>query len=597
MRQMVSFEKDLLCLLLVSILVGPPLLSAAHGNDAATSQASLGQSDSIDFAKVMTDFELSNNYGKPVHLSEFADKPIVVLAFLGTQCPLAKLYGPRLNDLNAKYAAQGVVVLGVNSNKQDSMTELTAFVHRYEIEFPMLKDVGNQLADAVGATRTPEVFVLDAQRKLRYHGRIDDQYGVGVSRPEPLRSDLATAIDELLADQVVCQPETRAIGCVIGRIKEVEASGTVTYNKDIAAIFNAHCVECHRSGEIGPFTLDSYAAVLGWEDTILEVIDNNRMPPWNANPEFGHFQNDPRLSDSQVELIKQWIAGGMPEGAAEDLPAPPKFVEGWKIGVPEQVIYMDEEAFTVPAQGVVDYQRYVVDPGWTEDKYIVAAEARPDNRGVVHHILAFVVPPGARRHNLESVIVGYAPGSLPMQAEEGMALHVPAGSKILFEMHYTPNGREQADRSYIGVQFTDKENVKQLLKGRIAIENEFLIPPGEAAHEVVAQWRARGEELLLSMTPHMHLRGKSFRYEAIYPDGQREILLDVPHYDFNWQMKYILAEPKLLPKGTRIVCTAVYDNSEGNLANPDSSREIGWGNQSWDEMMIGFFDTVVPESL
>ncbi len=579
----------------VLILVGFLSLHVARGNDAGTTQASLGQFASVDFPKVMAEFELSNNYGKPVHLREFADKPIVVLAFLGTQCPLAKLYGPRLNELNTKYAAKGVVVLGVNSNKQDSLTELPAFVHRHEIEFPMLKDVGNRLADAVGATRTPEVFVLDAQRQLRYHGRIDDQYGVGVSRPQPLRSDLSIAIDELLADRAIAKPETRAVGCVIGRVKQVEANGAVTYTKDIAPIFNAHCVECHRSGEIGPFTLDSYTDVLGWEDTILEVIGNNRMPPWNANPEFGHFQNDPRLSESQVELIQQWIAGGMPEGAAADMPAPPKFVEGWKIGVPDQVIYMDEEAFSVPAQGVVDYQRYVVDPGWSEDKYIVAAEARPDNRSVVHHILAFVIPPGSRRHDLQSVIVGYAPGSLPVQAEEGTALHVPAGSKILFEMHYTPNGREQSDRSYIGVRFTEKENVKQLLKGRIAIEHDFAIPPGEPAHEVVAEWRAKREELLLSMTPHMHLRGKSFRYEAVYPDGAREVLLDVPHYDFNWQLKYVLAEPKLIPKGTRIVCTAVYDNSEGNLANPNSTREVGWGNQSWDEMMIGFFDTVIPK--
>ncbi len=567
----------------------------ARGNDASSATAGFEQFASVDFPRVMAEFELSNNYGKPIPLREFEDKPIVVLAFLGTQCPLAKLYGPRLNEIQTKYAAQGVVVIGVNSNKQDSLTELTAFVNRYEIEFPMLKDVGNRLADAVIATRTPEVFVLDAQRQLRYHGRIDDQYGVGVSRAQAARADLSIAIDELLANKPVAKPETRAVGCVIGRVKKGETGGAVTYTKDIAPIFNAHCVECHRSGEIGPFTLDSYAAVLGWEDTILEVIDSNRMPPWNANPEFGHFENDPRLSESQVERIKQWIAGGMPEGAQEDLPPPPKFVEGWKIGAPDQIIYMDDEPFSVPAQGVVDYQRYLVDPGWTEDKYIVAAEARPDNRSVVHHILAFVIPPGERRQNLQSVIVGYAPGSLPMRADEGMALHVPAGSKILFEMHYTPNGRQQSDRSYIGVRFTDQENVKRLLKGRVAIEHEFSIPPGEPAHEVVAEWRARRAELLLSMTPHMHLRGKSFRYEAVYPDGTREVLLDVPRYDFNWQLKYILAEPKPLPKGTRVVCTAVYDNSEGNLANPDPSREVGWGNQSWDEMMIGFFDTVISE--
>ncbi len=586
-----------LCVQAIALILSTSLLlSSAEGADRQTVQAGTGQPaeqpQAIDFQQVMADFELSNNYGTTVALREFADRPIVVLAFLGTQCPLAKLYGPRLNELQEKYADQGVVVLGINSNKQDSLTELTGYVHRQHIAYPMLKDVGNRLADAVGATRTPEVFVLDQQRQLRYHGRIDDQYGVGVSRQEPTRNDLAEAIDELLAGQAVSQPETRAVGCIIGRVKPAQTTGAVTFNKHIAPIFNAHCVQCHRSGEIGPFTLGSYDDVLGWEETILEVIADNRMPPWNANPEYGHFKNDARLSEAQVELIKQWVAGGMPEGAAEDLPAPPQFVEGWSIGEPDQIIYMADKAFDVPAQGVVDYQRIVVDPGWTEDKYIVAAEARPENRQVVHHILVFVIPPGAKRHDLGSVVVGYAPGSLPMRADEGMALWVPAGSKLLFEMHYTPNGRQQTDRSYIGVRFTDKEKVSKLLTGHIAIETKFAIPPGASDHQVVAAWKAKRDELLLSMTPHMHLRGKSFRYEAVYPDGKQEILLDVPKYDFNWQLKYILAEPKLLPKGTRIICTAVFDNSEANPANPDPTREVRWGDQSWDEMMIGFLDTV-----
>ena len=256
---------------------------------------------------------------------------------------------------------------------------------------------------------------------------------------------------------------------------------------------------------------------------------------------------------------------------------------------------MSDESFDVPAQGVIDYQRMVVDPGWTEDKYIVAAEARPENRSVVHHILVFVIPPGADRQDLRSVVVGYAPGALPMRADEGTALKVPAGSKLLFEMHYTPNGRQQTDRSYIGVRFTDKAKVNKLLRGQVAIETKFAIPPGASDYQVVAGWKADQDELLLNMTPHMHLRGKSFRYEAVYPSGEKEILLDVPDYDFNWQLKYVLAQPKLLPKGTRIICTAVYDNSDANLANPDPTRKVRWGDQSWDEMMIGFFDTVAAD--
>ncbi len=255
---------------------------------------------------------------------------------------------------------------------------------------------------------------------------------------------------------------------------------------------------------------------------------------------------------------------------------------------------MDSKPFEVPAEGVVDYQRFLVDPGWTEDKYIVAAEARPDNRAVVHHILAYIIPPGARRLDLRSVLVGYAPGTPPVYYGDGVALRVPSGSRLLFEMHYTPNGRPQKDRSYIGVRFTDKDSVQSLLEGRIAINTRFAIPPGAAHHEVTADYRVRQDELLLSMTPHMHLRGKAFRYEAFYPDGRSEILLDVPRYDFNWQLKYVLAEPKKLPRGTRVRCTAVYDNSERNLVNPDPTKTVHWGDQSWEEMMIGFMDTLTP---
>lgn len=548
-----------------------------------------------DLRQVLQSFELSNNYGKSVALREFADRPIMVLAFLGTECPLAKLYGPRLDELQKRFADQGVVVIGINSNNQDSLSELTAYVHRSKISFPMLKDVGNRLADAVGATRTPEVFVLDADRQVRYHGRIDNQYGIGVARPQAEREDLTIAIEELLAGKMVSIPKTPAVGCYIGRVKSVEKTGEITFNKHISRILNARCVECHRVGEIGPFNLTNYADVLGWEDTILEVLADNRMPPWNANPAYGHFKNDARLSSQEVDLIKAWISGGMPEGDAADLPEPPQFVDGWKIAQPDQVIYMDDQAFKVPAQGVVDYKRFLVDPGWTEDKYIDAAEARPDNREVVHHILAFIIPPGAKRMQLDAVLVGYAPGSLPVKLEDGLAIHVPAGSKLLFEMHYTPNGAEQTDRSYIGVHFTSKDKVSKLLQGRVAIENDFLIPAGANAHEVTASYRTRRDEMLMSMTPHMHLRGKAFRYEAQYPDGRREVLLDVPKYDFNWQLKYILAEPKRLPKGTQVMCTAVYDNSEDNLANPDPSRPVRWGDQSWEEMMIGFFDTVAVD--
>jgi peroxiredoxin len=537
------------------------------------------------------EFTARCSLGREWTLSGLQDKPVVVLVFLGTECPLAKLYAPRLEELHQQYQERGVAFFGVNSNTQDSVTEINAYAQRHQMSFPILKDVGNKIADAVHAQRTPEVFVLDAQRHIRYHGRIDDQCGVGVVREEASRHDLKLALDELLDNKPVSQPETEVVGCFIGRVKNAQSSGDITYSNQIARIFNERCVECHRAGQIAPFTLTSYEDVQGWEDTILEVIDNQRMPPWFANPAHGEFSNDARLSDEEKSVIRQWIENGMPEGDPSQLPDPPEFAEGWRIEEPDQVIYMRDKAFKVPARGVVDYKHFEVDPGWTEDKYISAAEARPGNVGVVHHILVYILSPtGERRPDLRRVLVGYAPGSTPVRLEDGMAIRVPAGSKLLFQMHYTPNGQTQEDRSYIGVRFMDKQDVKKLRQGRLAINTDLKIPPRAREHVVTSAYEVGKDELLLGMTPHMHLRGKAFRYEATYPDGKQEILLDVPQYDFNWQLKYILAEPKLLPRGTKVLCTAVYDNSEDNFVNPNPNKTVGWGDQSNEEMMIGFFD-------
>ncbi|MEM8734859.1 MAG: thiol-disulfide isomerase, partial [Planctomycetota bacterium] len=409
--------------------------------------------------------------------------------------------------------------------------------------------------------------------------------------------ELRDAIVELLDGKPVSKPKTNALGCIIGRVKQTKPAGDITYTKDVAAILNSRCVECHRQGEIGPFALESYEDVQGWEDMILEVVSENRMPPWNANPAHGVFANDARLSKEEKATLKAWVANGMPEGDASDLPEPPKFVDGWKIPEPDEVFQMADEPFNVPAQGVVDYQRFIVDPKWDEDKYVYAAEARPQNRQVVHHILVYIIPPRARRIDLEKVLVGYAPGSLPIYYKDGLAIKVEAGSKFLFEMHYTPNGTEQTDLSYAGVCFADEKDVERTVRGFVVATRDFDIEPGNANYKVVASRPLRSDQMLISMTPHMHLRGKSFRYEAFYP-GKREpeVLLEVPNYDFNWQLKYILETPKLIPKGTRIVCTAVYDNSEDNPVNPDPSDTVGWGDQSWDEMMIGFVDMVAPDA-
>ncbi|MEX0703714.1 MAG: redoxin domain-containing protein [Planctomycetales bacterium] len=542
-------------------------------------------------------FTLKDYRGKEHALDDFADKPAVVLAFLGTECPLAKLYAPRLERLAREYGPRGVAFLGVNANRQDSITEVAAHARVHGLTFPVVKDLGNKLADACGAERTPEVFVLGKDRTIVYRGRIDDQYGVGYARHEPTRHDLQLALDQLLAGEKIAVAETEAAGCLIGRVRESDEQGAVTYSNQIARILQKNCVECHRAGEIAPFELTEYEEVAGWAEMILEVVEEGRMPPWHASPEFGHFANARRLTDDEKRLIRDWVAAGAPAGDPADLPAPREFVTGWQLSrAPDVVIAMSEKPYQVPAEGTVRYQYFTVDPGFTEDQWIQAAEVQPGNRAVVHHVLLAVrTPSGQRDRGPGEFLTAYVPGLRFGEYPPGMAKRVPAGSKLLFQVHYTPNGSPQEDVSRVGLIFADEKQLTHRVVTTLAVQPRLDIPPGEGNYRTEATSQAaRTDVLLLGMSPHMHLRGKSFRYEAVYPDRRRETLLDVPAYDFNWQTSYRLVEPLSLPAGTRMHCVAHFDNSADNLANPDPAQRVRWGDQTWEEMMIGYFDIAIP---
>ena len=414
---------------------------------------------------------------------------------------------------------------------------------------------------------------------------------------QPARHDLAAAIDELLAGGQVTQAELPAPGCIIGCAVQPAEHATVTYSKQIARIFQNRCIECHRAGEIGPMALTSYADVLGWGETIREVVDAERMPPWFASPQHGHFVNDCRLSDDEKQAIRDWVTAGCPEGDSATCPSRCAFIDGWNIPQPDLVFPMRDKAFQVPAEGVVDYQHFVIDPGFTEDKWSVATEARPGNRAVVHHILVFLHPPGQPLEiGRGSLLAAYAPARTATGAEgDGQA--IPAGSKIIMQIHYTTNGRPQEDLSSLGMVLCDQKEVKQQVESGWAVNFGIAIPPGMANYKSYSMHRFTEDRLLLFMTPHMHMRGKSFRYEAWYPNGRKEVLLDVPKWDFNWQIDYVLAEPKLMPKGTQLRCFATYDNSTSNPANPNPNKWVFFGEQTWDEMMIGWFTAVtLPQS-
>ena len=599
-----TFSQLCVHFLCFAILFGNPLGIGAQADNSSAARddgAKLDQ-DSLDIGSELPGFALKDFRGKVMSAEQAANKPVVVF-FFGVECPLVRLYASRLKELDEKFSTEEIQWIGINSNQHDSLKEIEHFIKETETEFTLLKDPGNTVADAFGATRTPEVFFFDADHKLRYRGAIDDQYTYGQQRAKVGDTFLADAIAAMKDGTKLETKTTPAVGCIIGRKMEADPNSPVTYSNQISRIIQGHCLSCHRPGEIAPFSLTDYDEVVGWAEMIQEVVDDRRMPPWHASPKHGSFQNDVSLSSKQVSQIKDWVAAGAPEGDKADLPQSITFTEGWQIGEPDVIIPMTKTPFKVPATGVIDYKHFEVDPGFKEDKWISAAELRIGNRAVVHHI---IVATSDRRRASKEVrakhgdvrsqwLTATAPGSPPLQLPDGYAKFIPAGSKLIFQMHYTPNGTPQTDISSVGFKFADPATVKRAVGTREIIEEDFRIPAGADNHKVTASFRFRKDSLILSMFPHMHMRGKSFRYLAEYPDGKSEILLDVPNFDFNWQNGYLFKEPKRMPAGTRIVCTAHYDNSEGNFSNPNPNRTVRWGDQTWDEMMIGYFDMAVDD--
>ncbi len=561
-----------------------------------------GSLKAADASKPVAPFTLHDIRGASVNSVDFADAKCLVVAFLGTECPLAKLYGPRLQSLASEYEPRGAKFLAINANQQDSISEIAAYAKQHGILFPILKDPGQSVADQFGAARTPEVFVLDPLGTVLYRGRVDDQYIVGIQRDAPLRADLQMALNEILSGQPVSVAKTEPVGCLIGRVREPKSGSTVTWSNQISRIAQAHCVECHRPGEIGPFPLLTYEDAQGWGDMIAEVVSDRRMPPWHADPAHGKFSNDRSLSTEDRDLILVWVQNGCPEGDRAQLPPDRQFTEGWQLTQePDLIVPMRDKPFSVPAsagpEGVA-YQHFAVDPKLKSDKWISEMEVVPGNHAVVHHIIVFIQPEGKKQKNQGEFLCAYVPGARPKPLSEGHAKKIKAGSWLRFQVHYTPNGSPQEDLSKVGMIFADQKSITHQVLTTEVINTRFSIEPEKDNQIFTAVSQPSPIEItMISMAPHMHLRGKAFKYELELTDGTKQTLLNVPKYDFNWQTNYRLAEPLTIPAGARLHCTAVYDNSTNNPANPDPTKTVTWGDQSWDEMMLGYFDLLVPRSL
>ena len=405
-------------------------------------------------------------------------------------------------------------------------------------------------------------------------------------------------------------------------------SQKVTFYKDVLPVLQKNCQGCHRPGEAAPMSFLTYESARPWAKAIKTAVVTKKMPPWFADPHYGKFSNDRSLSQTDMDVLTAWADTGAQAGNPKDAPKPMDWVEGWRIGKPDAVLTMPV-AFNVPASGTIDYQYIIIPTGFTEDKYVQLAEARPGDRTVVHHIIAFIREPGnpwlkdakpgvpfvPRELERQSdgrgngqqrregggggvgfggdFLAGYAPGTMPDIMKPGQARMVKAGSDIVLQMHYTATGKATTDISRVGIVFATEKPTERILT-LAAANPQFAIPPGDSNYRVDSKITLQDDSTLVNLLPHMHFRGKDFEYRVTYPSGEKETLLAVPNYDFNWQLTYELSQPKVLPKGTVIECTAHFDNSVNNKYNPDPTKEVHWGEQTWEEMMIGFFDVSVP---
>jgi hypothetical protein len=454
------------------------------------------------------------------------------------------------------------------------------------------------MGKALGVTSTTEAFVLDRARTMVYRGAIDDQYGLGYALSEPRRHFLVKAIQAVLRDDRPDVQATTAPGCVLSVGERApSATAAVTYHNRISRIVQNHCLECHRRGENGPFELNTYEDVKGNAAMIKKVIAKRTMPPWFAETNATHpFKNDRSLSERDRNDIARWVDAGCSEGDAADAPVAFAFTEGWRIGKPDLSLEAPV-AQAIPAKGVLRYRYVTVPTNLTEDKWVTAIEVRPSAPEVVHHLLVFIkLPPGdprapqykAMNGGLNGYFAGMVPGQGHITFPEGTAKLLPKGATLVFQIHYTTNGTAVEDRPRIGFKFAEKAPEHEVLT-RAASNRFFIIPANDPNFAITASHTFFQPVRLLSVNPHSHVRGKAFKYELIYPDGRTDVILDLPRYDFNWQIEHQFAEPIDVPAGTRLKVTGWYDNSKDNPANPDPSKAVGFGEQTWQEMMIGYF--------
>jgi thiol-disulfide isomerase/thioredoxin len=573
-------------LALVSFLAAAPSVSVRQGPiPIDTSAHGVG--------RWVPDLFFTTIDGKKGKLSDFKDKKALVVAFTGASCPISKRFAPSLAELEKEYAKKDVVFVFVDPIAVEGAKEdLRKMANEQGFKGPVILDEDESLARGLGANTTTDTFVLDAARTVLYRGPVDDQYGIGYQLDGPRRRYLREALDAHLANKPIKSRALWAPGCELDIEKNDSPKQDLTYHNRISRILEANCVECHREGGVGPFPLEHYDEAEENAGMIRKVVSEGIMPPWFASaPPKGHpspWANDRSLPPSDRADLLTWIKNGKPEGNPADAPLPIVRKSEWRIGQPDAVFSLPREV-QVKATGQMPYVYLRVKTNFSEDRWVEAAEVRPTSAQVVHHVIVFVTGPAKFNRDQTGSLAVYVPGNTFVQFPPGVAKKLPAGATLLFQMHYTPTGKATSDRTRIGLRFA-KEHPAKIVRTLPVANRRIRIPANESNHVETASRYIPPGTVVRAFMPHMHLRGKAFKYELLNKSGDRETLLEVPHYDFNWQLRYELKEPRVLPEGSRIEVTGTFDNSLNNLANPDPNRTVHWGDQSDEEMLIGYVE-------
>ncbi len=555
--------------------------------------------------RFIPDFNFNDLSGKPHKLSDFGTSKLTVVAMTSTSCPLSRKYLPTLAELTRSLAGQPVSFILVNcvpSDEPDAMRQAASSLQPGAL---YTADQNERFAQHMQAATTTDVILLDSTRTVLYQGAIDDQYGIGSALEQPRRRFLVDAIAAALQNQIPAITATSAPGCVLDfdAPQTADNTPTITWHRHISRILQQNCLECHRSHGVGPFPLETLEQVSGHAAMIRQVVADQTMPPWFAAPAaedtpaadaHRRWANDRSLSSADRKQLLDWLDSGQPAGDPADTPLPRQFPSSWSLGEPDAVVQIPKP-IRIKSTGVMGYQNILVE--WTADtdRWVQGYEIQPTDRSVVHHVLVNVSEPGddPRGRGMDGIggyWAAYVPGNSGHIYPKGFARKLPAKASIRFQIHYTPNGQETQDQLKLGLHFADQPP-EYIVRTIPLAKPSINIPPNAASHSESLTRPVPVDIPVLGLMAHMHVRGKAFRFDLKQADGTTSTLLDIPRYDFNWQLRYEPATPITLPRGSEVTVTAVYDNSSNNPSNPNPAQNVRWGEQTHEEMLIGYVET------